>query len=155
VARPLVNPLLGAPVTVFLPDAPPFLAYLPPAYQVPELAAALGQTPPGDAGLSSGAGPEAIPGEEQLSGLSRAWWNRLKHRLPPDQLRDLLAGLEGLRKTHARLEGSKPPLLEMFAAACRDSGTADLQAGLSFLHWSLVRKVEAQALDADDEARSA
>ena len=56
VARPPVNPLLGAPVTVFLPDAPPFLAYLPPAYQVQELAAALGQEVGGDAGWVPGRG---------------------------------------------------------------------------------------------------
>jgi hypothetical protein len=154
VARPPVNPLLGAPVTVFLPDAPPCLAYLPPAYQVPELAAALGQPAAGEVGLRSGGKTDATLGEAELTGRARAWWDRLKKLLPADQLGDLLTRLDGLREAHAQLAEPKPSLLEMFAAACRDSGTQDLQASLSFLHWSLAQKVEAQTRDADGKARS-
>jgi type IV secretory pathway TraG/TraD family ATPase VirD4 len=41
VARPVVHPLLGAPLTVFVPGVPPFLAYLTPAHEQPTLAVCL------------------------------------------------------------------------------------------------------------------
>jgi hypothetical protein len=43
VARPEVHPLLGAPLTVFVPDVPPFFAYLTPAHEQPLLAACLAE----------------------------------------------------------------------------------------------------------------
>jgi type IV secretion system protein VirD4 len=41
VSRPPVNPVLGAPATVFLPGKPPLLAYFAPAFELPVSAMAL------------------------------------------------------------------------------------------------------------------
>jgi type IV secretory pathway TraG/TraD family ATPase VirD4 len=40
-ARPVAHPLLGPPLTIFAPTAPPFFAYLTPAYERPDLSACL------------------------------------------------------------------------------------------------------------------
>jgi type IV secretory pathway TraG/TraD family ATPase VirD4 len=75
VARPPVHPLLGAPVTAFTPNTPPFYAYLVAAYERPDL----------DACLREGEAMEREQ-QEQLRRL-RAEIQRLKGVLHWDALR--------------------------------------------------------------------
>jgi type IV secretion system protein VirD4 len=60
IARPVVHPLLGAPLTAFVPGVPPFLAYLTPAYEQPALAACLKEGIELERKLAEGPEEEAI-----------------------------------------------------------------------------------------------
>ena len=141
VARPQVHSLLGAPVTAFLPGMPPFQAYLTPAYEQGELAAAL------QAGTESGSPPDDLAARESAlgKGLPASFqpaWQQIRQRFDRDRLGKLLDELEALREVHEQLTEPRSSLLELFVKATRDSGTRDVAATLSYLHWQLVRQLE-------------
>ena len=154
VARPQVHPLLGPPVTLFLPEVPPFYAYLPPAYQTPQLAAALEPIARESQAKDPVVERETKLGVAGLNGPLRKHWQHLKSEIGGKQLGILLDELESLGDIHAHLPQPNGSLLEMFLNAHKDSGTRDLSASLSYLHWKMVLQIEQHRLiEPDDRAR--
>jgi hypothetical protein len=132
------------------------LAYLTPAYEQPELAAALRAGTGWPAPRDLLAEREAALGAGRLPAALQAAWLQLRQRFDRDRLGELLDELEALREVHARLPEPRPSLLELFVEAMRESGTRDVAASLSYLHWRLVRQVEGcSRRGPDDPTRAA
>jgi hypothetical protein len=156
VARPQAHPLLGAPVTTFLPGLPPFQAYLTPAYEQGELTAALRAGTESTSPRDDLAEREAALGADRLPPSLQPAWQQIRQRFDRDRLGKLFDELEALREVQEQLPDPSPSLLELFVGARRESGTGDVAASLSYLHWRLVRQIESRSQRGpDDPARAA
>lgn len=154
IMRPPANALLGAPVTFFFPNLPPFQAYLPPAYQIPELQKAMTSKhvqprlalPPIDETTQRISTLKSLLDWDTLTGSARAYWRDLEKRLrpTPKQLIEVLTKLVDQASNHAMLNFPKESLLEMFATLARQSGLKSLDANLSYLHFTLIQQLENQ-----------
>jgi type IV secretory pathway TraG/TraD family ATPase VirD4 len=154
IMRPPSNVLLGAPVTFFIPNVPPFQAYLPPSYQIPELNQAMNSKqmqprlalPPIDELSQRLYTLKSLLDWDTLTGAARTFWKdtEKRYRTSPKLLIDLLTKLVDQSANYAMLHFPKESLLEMFASIARQSGVKSLEANLSFFHFNLMLRLEKQ-----------
>jgi type IV secretory pathway TraG/TraD family ATPase VirD4 len=154
IMRPPVNALLGAPVTFFVPNVPPFQAYLPPAFQIPELNQAMKAKhvqprlalPPIDETTQKIHTLKSLLDWDHLSGNAKLYWKEVEKRLRPTPrlLMELLTKLVDQASHHAMLNYPKESLLEMFATIAKQTGLKSLDGNLSFLQFTILQRLEQQ-----------
>jgi hypothetical protein len=149
--------LLGAPLTVFLPDVPPFYAYMTPAHQLPDVSWAL--TPMRGAPIDPPVPPpppkkrtlrealaatKAALGWKALTGPARTWWKKFaaSQRRQPRRLLFLLRALERQLPLYRKLKPADgESLLSEYVQVHRGPGMCDLQMSLTYLRYSLLKRV--------------
>jgi hypothetical protein len=154
IMRPPINALLGSPVTIFAPNIPPFQAYLPPAFQIPELSNAMqsknifprAALPPIDETTQRILNLKGTLGWESLHGPAKSYWKEVEKKLrsTPRFFIDLLEKLHHLTSSHSQLKQPRESLLEMYALGAKQSGIKSFDGNLSYLHWTLIRRLEEQ-----------
>jgi type IV secretory pathway TraG/TraD family ATPase VirD4 len=149
IARPTPHPLLGTPVTMFIPDRDPIQAYFPMAFELPALSECLRLGVEIEKQLRDRATEEGVRQEidalkEQLrwctlKGQAQAWWQ--KREANTESLRALLRGLAE--------EASRAPgvnLLKEMHRASRRCRSEEVETMLAYLrYWLMVRKSKAKA----------